>query len=82
MTVPFSIEWKLVTGGKEQRVQDKENFFSIVLDGYQLFPMEERIEIQRSQSTDQIGFGKVVELTWKNNQTICTYQLLSLHSVN
>ncbi|WP_182199363.1 DUF2584 family protein [Paraliobacillus salinarum] len=82
MTVPFSIEWKLVTGGNEQRVEDRENFFSIVLDGYQLFPMEEQIEIQRNQSSDLIGFGKVVELTWKNNQTICTYQLVSLHSVN
>lgn len=82
MTVPFSIEWKLVTGGNEQRVEDKENFFSIVLDGYQLFPMEEQIEIQRNQSSDLIGFGKVVELTWKNNETICTYQLVSLHSVN
>ncbi|CQR46640.1 hypothetical protein BN1058_00909 [Paraliobacillus sp. PM-2] len=82
MTVPFSIEWKLVTEGKEKREKNRENFFSIVLEGYQLFPMDERIEIRRHQSSDQIGFGKVVELTWKDNQTICTYQLLSLYSVN
>lgn len=82
MTMPFSVEWKLVTEGKEKRVESKENLFQITLKGYQLFPLQERIEIRRHHSSDQIGFGKVIELTWKENQTICTYQLLSLYSVN
>ena len=82
MTMPLTIEWKLVTNGTEKRVADQENHFSVELAGYKLFPIEERIEIRRHLESDQIGFGKVVELTWKNNQTICTYQLLSLYSVN
>ncbi|WP_117169407.1 DUF2584 family protein [Paraliobacillus sediminis] len=82
MTMPLTIETKLVTDAKERRVEGLENHFSITLAGYWLFPMQERMEIRRHQESDQIGFGKVIELTWKDGQTICTYQLLSLYSVN
>lgn len=82
MTMPLTIETKLVTDGNEIRVVELENHFSIQLAGYWLFPMQERIEIRRHQESDQIGFGKVVELTWKDGQTTCMYQLLSLYSVN
>ncbi|GAA5415316.1 uncharacterized protein YtmB [Paraliobacillus ryukyuensis] len=82
MSMPMSFEWRLVTEGNEKRVANKDNFFSIVLDGYRLFPLEEEIEIRRHQDADQIGYGKVVEITWKANRTICTYQLISLYSVN
>ncbi|GGM23319.1 hypothetical protein GCM10011351_06400 [Paraliobacillus quinghaiensis] len=82
MTMPLTIEWKLVTEGTEKRVVDQDNHFYVKLEGYKLFPMHERIEIRRHQESDQIGFGEIVELTWKDNQTICTYQLLSLYSVN
>jgi len=82
MTMPLTIEWKLVTNGTEKRVTDQENHFYVELAGYKLYPIEKRIEISRHQESDQIGFGKVVELTWKDNHTICTYQLVSLYSVN
>lgn len=82
MTMPLTLEWRLVTEGQEKRVTDKENHFSIILEGYRLYPIQEQIEITRHEHSDQIGSGKIVELTWRDNQTICIYQLLSLHSVN
>ncbi len=80
--MPLTIESTLVTQGKEVRVKGKENCFVVTLTGYRLYPIGDRIEIRRHEDADQIGFGKIVELTWRDNQTICTYQLLSLHSVN
>ncbi|SEN44892.1 Protein of unknown function [Amphibacillus marinus] len=82
MTTPLTLEWTLVTEGLEQRVENRENCFTLTLDGYRLYPIQEQIEITRHKSSDQIGFGKIVELTWRDNQTICMYQLISLYSVN
>lgn len=82
MTMPLTLEWKLITEGKEKRVEDKENHFFIVLPGYRLYPIQEQIQITRHSESDQIGSGKIIELTWRDNETICTYQLLSLYSVN
>ncbi|WP_181348397.1 DUF2584 family protein [Thalassobacillus sp. CUG 92003] len=82
MSTPLSMEWKLITEGKEKRVNAEENIFEIVFDGYKIFPMEETIEIKRHIKSDQIGSGQIVELWLKNNQTVCRYQLVSLYSVN
>ncbi|SDJ68594.1 DUF2584 family protein [Sediminibacillus albus] len=82
MPMPMSIEWKLLTHGKEKRLENKENMFEIEFEGYKLFPLNQVIEIKRHHDSDQIGNGKIVELTWKNESTRCTYQLLSLYNVN
>lgn len=82
MSMPLTMEWKLITEGLEKRVEEKENHFSITLPGYRLYPIQDPIEIRRHVESDQIGYGKVVELTWRDDETICTYQLLSLYSVN
>lgn len=82
MSMPLSLEWALVTEGKEKRIGDLENRFTLVLEGYRLYPLHERIEIRRHQASDQIGFGEIDELTFKANQTLITYKLLSLYSVN
>ncbi|MDC3412977.1 DUF2584 domain-containing protein [Aquibacillus sp. 3ASR75-11] len=82
MTMPFLIEWVLVTKGKEKRLTDQENMFQITLEGYRIFPIHQTIDIKRYNNSDQIGRGEILELTLKNNQTICKYRLVSLHSVN
>ncbi|WP_253288918.1 DUF2584 domain-containing protein [Amphibacillus sp. MSJ-3] len=80
--MPLTLEWILVTEGKEERISDQPNSFTITLNGYRLFPVEQMIEIKRHKETDQIGFGKITKLTWSNNQTVCYYRLISLNSVN
>ncbi|MCP3030757.1 DUF2584 domain-containing protein [Halobacillus sp. A1] len=82
MSTPLSMEWTLITGGKEKRVNPDENLFEITFEGYKLFPMNETIEIKRNIRADQIGSGEIKELLLKDNTTICKYRLISLHSVN
>ncbi|GGC87848.1 hypothetical protein GCM10007216_18240 [Thalassobacillus devorans] len=82
MSTPFSMEWKMITEGREKRINAEDNIFEITFDGYKIFPMEEMIEIKRHLDADLIGSGKVVELIFKNQQTTCKYQLISLYSVN
>ncbi|MCT2535045.1 DUF2584 domain-containing protein [Aquibacillus koreensis] len=82
MSMPLAFEWRLITHGKEKRIVGEENLFEITCNGYKVFPINEQIEIRRHHDSDQIGNGKIVELTWKNDVTICKYQLLSLYNVN
>ncbi|PXW91770.1 uncharacterized protein DUF2584 [Streptohalobacillus salinus] len=82
MSMPLTLEWALITEGKEKRVGDSDNRFVLTLDGYRLHPINDRIEIRRHQTSDQIGFGEIKELTWRDGETIIIYQLLSLYSVN
>ncbi|WP_163526176.1 DUF2584 family protein [Halobacillus ihumii] len=82
MSTPLSMEWSLITDGKEQRVHADDNLFQIVFDGYKLFPMNEKLEVRRNIKADQIGTGIIEELILKNNTTICKYRLISLYSVN
>lgn len=82
MSMPLVIEWKLLTHGKEKRVPDHENQFEIQFNQYKLLPINQEIEIKRHHDSDQIGKGKVIELTWKDEHTYCRYKLTSLHNVN
>ncbi|MFC0014626.1 MULTISPECIES: DUF2584 family protein [Allobacillus] len=82
MSNHFVMQWKIITGGQERRISDDNDLFEITFDGYQIFPMEEPIDIQRSLDSDQIGSAKVVKLSFSKGLTICQYQLISLYSVN
>ncbi|WP_226034749.1 DUF2584 family protein [Aquibacillus saliphilus] len=82
MSMPLLIEWKLITHGNEKRLAEKENMFEITFEGYKLFPINDVIEIRRQHNSDQVGNGRIIEITWKDGSTICKYQLLSLYNVN
>ncbi|WP_173916356.1 DUF2584 family protein [Halobacillus sp. Marseille-Q1614] len=82
MATPLSMEWTIITDGKEKRVFPNDNLFEIIFEGYKIFPLNERIEIKRNIRSDQIGAGRIEELVLKENTTICKYRLISLHSVN
>jgi hypothetical protein len=82
MSMPLSLEWTLVTEGKERRREEEDNHFTLTLEGYRLYPLHERIEIRRHQTSDQIGFGEIKSLTFTENKTEILYQLVSLYSVN
>ncbi|MBO8155026.1 MAG: DUF2584 family protein [Bacillaceae bacterium] len=82
MSVPFSMEWRIITEGRERRIDETNNTFEIEFDGYKLFPIDEPIDVKRYPSSEQIGTAKVVKISLYENRTICTYQLISLHNVN
>ncbi|KGP93064.1 hypothetical protein N780_12115 [Pontibacillus chungwhensis BH030062] len=82
MTMPLSLDTKIITLGKEKRVQEKENVFELYLDQYCLFPIDELLEISRTADSEQTGTAKIVEMTWARGQTRLVYQLISLYSVN
>ncbi|ASF39625.1 MULTISPECIES: DUF2584 domain-containing protein [Halobacillus] len=82
MATPLSMEWILITNGKEQRLNDEDNLFEIVFEGYRIFPLNEKLEIKRTLKSEQLGAGIIEELTFKNHFTYCKYRLVSLHSVN
>ncbi|WP_082234049.1 DUF2584 family protein [Halobacillus massiliensis] len=82
MSTPLSMEWTIITNGKEKRVFPNDNLFEITFEGYKIFPLNERIEIKRNPRADQIGSGQIEELILKENSTVCKYRLISLHSVN
>ncbi|MFS0560337.1 DUF2584 family protein [Terribacillus sp. 179-K 1B1 HS] len=82
MGTPINFDTVLRTEGKEKRIDSKENIFQLELQGYHLFPLHQVIDIKRAKDTDEIGRAIIVELTLKEERTICTYQLVSLSSVN
>ncbi|SET32491.1 Protein of unknown function [Salinibacillus kushneri] len=82
MSVPLTIEWRIVTNEEEKRINTKENIFEITFSGYRLFPIDVPIDIMRHEDSDQIGSAIVQKIIFEHNQTICRYQLVSLYSVN
>ncbi|MBM7552537.1 DUF2584 family protein [Thalassobacillus pellis] len=82
MPSPFTMEWNLITHGKEKRIDQADNIFEMDFEGYRIFPMGENIEIKRNDKADLIGIGKIVEIIFRDGRTICKYQLISLYSVN
>ncbi|MFC0523244.1 DUF2584 family protein [Pontibacillus salicampi] len=82
MSMPLSMEWCIITQGNEQRIESKENTFTLTLKGYQLFPLDEFLDIKRTAQAEQIGTAKITEITWTNQATTLTYELVSLYSVN
>ncbi|MFD2640400.1 DUF2584 family protein [Piscibacillus salipiscarius] len=82
MATPFTMEWRLITNGEEKRVQEDDDIFEITFEGYKLFPVDETVNVMRKPGSNQQGAAKVLKLVFENRQTICRYQLLSLHSVN
>ncbi|KGX87898.1 DUF2584 family protein [Pontibacillus litoralis] len=82
MSMPLIMQWVVITEGKEQRVGEKDNLFTLELPGYTLFPVDQSIEMKRMKESEQTGIAKIVELTWSNQKTVIVYELISLHSVN
>ncbi|WP_138417079.1 DUF2584 family protein [Aquibacillus sediminis] len=82
MSMPLSVEWKLITMGREERLLSANNLFQVRFPGYKLFPIDAVIDLHRYQQSNLVGKAKIIELVWKNNETICNYQLISLQNVN
>ncbi|ARI77318.1 DUF2584 family protein [Halobacillus mangrovi] len=82
MSTPFTMEWLIITEGREKRVNEGDNLFEIAYEGYKLFPINEPLEIRKHFSSKVIGSCVIEELILKNQATHCKYRLISLNSVN
>ncbi|WP_102027261.1 DUF2584 family protein [Salirhabdus sp. Marseille-P4669] len=82
MSLPLTIEWKIITEDKEKRIDSSDNTFEIMFSGYKLFPMDTPIDIMRHKESEQIGTAVITHISFENNATLCKYQLVSLYSVN
>ncbi|WP_264738830.1 DUF2584 domain-containing protein [Cytobacillus firmus] len=80
MGMPLELNTMIVTKGRETRLD--ENFFSLVKDGYRLYPLDIPVEVKRTIDGDLNGMGVIKKVEWENSQTLITYQLVSLNSTN
>ncbi|MFE8703326.1 DUF2584 domain-containing protein [Cytobacillus sp. FJAT-54145] len=80
MGMPLELNTLIVTKGKETRVA--ENLFSLVKEGYRLYPIDIPIEVRRTIGGELSGTAKIKKVELENNQTTITYELVALHSIN
>lgn len=80
MGMPLELNTMIVTKGREKRLD--ENYFSLVKEGYRLYPLDIPIEVKRTIEGDLNGMGVIRKVEWENSQTLITYQLVSLNSTN
>lgn len=82
MSTSLTLESVIVTEGQEERIPGSTNDFTLTLEGYRLFPIDEMIEISRHKESGHIGFGVIKELSWSNQESTLHFRLISLQSVN
>ncbi|NMD72142.1 DUF2584 domain-containing protein [Bacillus sp. DNRA2] len=80
MGMPLELNTLIVTKGREQRLD--ENNFSLVKEGYRLYPIDIPLEVRRTLDSETNGTALIKKVEWENNQTKITYVLVSLHSTN
>ncbi|WP_419882024.1 DUF2584 domain-containing protein [Peribacillus sp. B-H-3] len=80
MGMPMELNTMIVTKGRE--IRKEENMFSLVKEGYRLYPIDIPIEVKKTIQSDSSGIGIIKKVTWENEQTAITYRLVSLNSTN
>ncbi|MDQ0158004.1 DUF2584 domain-containing protein [Robertmurraya andreesenii] len=80
MGMPLELNTMIVTKGRETRLD--ENLFTLVKEGYRLYPLDIPIEVKRTIDGDSSGIAEIRKVEWENNTTTIYYQLISLYSTN
>jgi hypothetical protein len=80
MNMPFTMHTCILTNGNEKRLEG--NTFNLEIDGYHLYVLNSLQSVQKTEKSQPAGKAKVVEVTWKENKTQLTYELVDLHNVN
>jgi hypothetical protein len=80
MNMPFTMHTSILTNGAEKRIEG--NTFKLELEGYHVFVLNNLQTVQKTVKSQPAGKGKVTEITWKENKTQITYELVDLHNVN
>lgn len=80
MGMPLELNTMIVTKGRETR--HEENLFTLVKEGYRLYPLDIPIEVKRTIDGESSGIAEIRKVEWEGNQTTIHYQLVSLYSTN
>lgn len=80
MGLPFEMKWMIITNNKELRANRPNSFF-LILDNYQMYPLDTPISISRYKSKE-IGKAIVKNIKWANQKTTICYELYDLKKVN
>ncbi|MFS0864457.1 DUF2584 domain-containing protein [Fredinandcohnia sp. 179-A 10B2 NHS] len=80
MGMPFELNTMIVTKGREERVKD--NLFTLIKDGYRLYPIDIPLEVRRTKDSESIGDAIIKKITLEDDKTTITYELQSLNSIN
>lgn len=80
MGMPLELNTMIVTKGREKRHED--NFFTLVKEGYRLYPIDIPLEVKKTIEGDLSGIGVIKKVEWTGQTTTLTYQLVSLNSTN
>jgi Protein of unknown function (DUF2584) len=80
MGMPLELNTMIVTKGKEKRIND--NDFSLVKEGYRLYPIDIPIDIRKTKTSESSGTAIIKKIEWSGNETNITYELVSLNSSN
>lgn len=85
MSMKLEINYEIITEGIEKRIEygTEHNCYEVILEGYQLFPLEvENVNVKRGCNAGTFGVAEVKELNWKNGKTKIIYKLKKLNGVN
>jgi hypothetical protein len=80
MGMPLELNTLIVTKGKEKRIE--ENLFTVVKEGYRLYPIEIPVEVRKTLDSETSGQALIKKLELEQNQTLITYELIKLNSTN
>ncbi|SFL49477.1 DUF2584 family protein [Salibacterium qingdaonense] len=78
----FSIEvnGEIVTHNQAERLGDRS--FRLVKDGYHLYPLDSKVDIQIEEQKPPFGTAVITKVEWSSGWTTLFYELVSLSSVN
>ncbi|RDI44356.1 DUF2584 domain-containing protein [Falsibacillus pallidus] len=80
MGMPLEFNTMIVTKGNEKRLE--ENMFSLVKDGYRIYPLDIPIEVKRTKDGESTGIAVIQKLEMQDDKTMIVYQLISLYTTN
>lgn len=80
MGMPLELNTMIVTKGRENRLED--NIFTLVKEGYRLYPINIPVEVKRTIDGELSGTALIKKVEMEDNQTKLTYQLIALNSTN
>lgn len=80
MGMPLELNTLIITKGRESRIG--ENMFTLVKEGYRLYPIDIPVEVRKTLESDTNGTAIIRKIELEGNQTLLHYELVSLNSIN
>lgn len=80
MGMPLEFNTMIVTKGREKRLE--ENLFTLIKEGYRIYPIDIPLEVRRTIDGEVSGMAKIKKVILEGEKTTIEYQLISLHSSN